>query len=191
MFFRRRPSPDRIQSLIREHESVPFTYREVGATNHTPPPGYIIDHNRQLLGKGESVYHSAILALQQWKHFDIDWLKVCKTTNPIEIGQIFGVLAPVMGLWSWTPCRITHHVQEAGDIEARGFAWGTLPGHVLKGEESFVVEWNHQTDEVYYDVLAFSLPMHWLAHLGYYFQRSLQKRFARDSKAAMLRAVQS
>jgi hypothetical protein len=42
---------------------------------------------------------------------------------------------------------------------------------------------------VLYDIVAFSRPRHFLARLGYPYTRIVQRRFARDSAAAMLRAV--
>ena len=42
---------------------------------------------------------------------------------------------------------------------------------------------------MWYDILAFSRPRQLLARLGYPFARRLQKHFARDSAAAMRRAV--
>ena len=51
------------------------------------------------------------------------------------------------------------------------------------------MEWHEQDAAVWYDILAFSRPQHFLARLGYPFARRLQKRFARDSAAAMQRAV--
>jgi hypothetical protein len=42
---------------------------------------------------------------------------------------------------------------------------------------------------VWYDVLAFSRPNHLLAKVGYPFVRMKQRRFGRESSAAMQRAV--
>lgn len=56
-------------------------------------------------------------------------------------------------------------------------------------EERFTVEWNRVDGSVWYDLYAFSRPWHPLARLGYPLGRALQKRFARDSKHAMVRAV--
>jgi len=69
-----------------------------------------------------------------------------------------------------------------------GFAYGTLPGHVERGEERFLVE-IADDDSVRYDILAFSQPKHLLTKIGYPFVRRLQKRFGRESSAAMVRAV--
>ena len=41
----------------------------------------------------------------------------------------------------------------------------------------------------WYDILAFSRPQHLLARVAYPFSRAAQRRFAHDSKAAMLRTV--
>ena len=68
-------------------------------------------------------------------------------------------------------------------------AYRTLPGHVESGEERFLAEWDRGDDGVWYDILAFSRPNHVLTRLGYPVVRRLQKRFGRDSAAAMLRAV--
>ena len=80
-------------------------------------------------------------------------------------------------------------MDEQGPISKYGFAYGTLPGHVESGEECFLIEWNHADDGVYYDILAFSKPNHFLTRLGYPVVRRMQKRFGRDSAAAMQKAV--
>jgi uncharacterized protein (UPF0548 family) len=52
------------------------------------------------------------------------------------------------------------------------------------------VEWHEEDDAVWYNIVAFSRPQQLLTRLGYPLVRRLQKRFARDSAAAMLRAAQ-
>jgi uncharacterized protein (UPF0548 family) len=64
-----------------------------------------------------------------------------------------------------------------------------LPAHAESGEERFLVEWNQRDNSVAYDILAFSRPRHTLAQLGYHIAHRMQKRFARDSTAAMLQTV--
>ena len=82
-------------------------------------------------------------------------------------------------------CRIVYVLVEPRRF---GFAYGTLPAHVERGEERFLVEWCAD-DSVWYDILAFSRPNHWLVRLGYPITRLLQKRFARDSMRVMQAAV--
>jgi uncharacterized protein (UPF0548 family) len=86
-------------------------------------------------------------------------------------------------------CRIVYVVDVQGPVQRHGFAYGTLPEHAESGEERFTVEWHEADAAVWFDILAFSSPQQLLARLGYPFARKLQKRFARNSAAAMQRAV--
>lgn len=79
-------------------------------------------------------------------------------------------------------------IQEGHATEIYGFAYGTLNDHGETGEERFTVEFNPMDQSVWYDICAFSRPQ-LLPRLVYPFTRSLQKRLARDSLQAMLRAV--
>jgi len=74
---------------------------------------------------------------------------------------------------------------ETDAIARFGFAYGTLPDHIERGEERFLIEWNHSDDSVWYDILAFSQPRHPMVKLGAPVARVMQKRFARDSLRAM------
>ena len=92
---------------------------------------------------------------------------------------------------SFKPRSTVYVVDESEPNCKFGFAYGTLPGHVESGEERFLIEWNRADNSVWYDILAFSKPNHFLTRLGYPVVRRMQKRFARDSAAAMLNAVRS
>ena len=98
-------------------------------------------------------------------------------------------MARRLGLWWLNACRIVYVVDEAGPVRRYGFAYGTLPDHAGTGEERFLVEWDRASGEVWYDILAFSRPHQLLTRLGYPYMRRVQKRFGRESAAAMLRAV--
>ena len=107
---------------------------------------------------------------------------------PILVGTNVAVSVRHLGFYSLNACRIVYIVDEPGPMRRFGFAYGTLAEHAESGEERFTVEWDDQ-DNVGYDIFAFSRPRHPLARLGYPLSRSLQKKFARASKAAMLQAV--
>jgi uncharacterized protein (UPF0548 family) len=59
------------------------------------------------------------------------------------------------------------------------------------GEERFLIEWDRNRDEVWYDVLAFSRPHLLLSRMGYTYMRLVQRRFGKESAAAMVRAVRN
>ena len=120
--------------------------------------------------------------------FNFAWLHLCWPDAPIETGTTVGVLAHLPGFWSLNACRIVFVIDEEGEVRRYGFAYGTLPEHVERGQESFVIEWHSKDDSVWYDILAYSRPNHFLAKMGYPVTRLLQKRFARDSMNAMLSA---
>lgn len=186
-----KPSVESLRRFLVEQAKLPFSYAAVGATAHTPPTGYVVDRTRIKLGKGEQVFRSAKSALQRWEQFRLGWVEAWSPETPIQPGEVVAVMGWAMGLWWVNSARIVYVVEELGPITKFGFAYGTLPGHVESGEERFIVERDRETDDVWYDILAFSRPNHILIRLGYPVVRQLQKRFGRDSAASMLRAVRS
>lgn len=177
MFLVREPSEEDAARFVASQRDLPFTYAEVGATNASPPTGYNIDHNRIQLGSGEAIYRKAVSALKNWRHFDLGWVTIAPCGVPVEVGATVAVKARAFGTWSLSATRIVFTIEEERRF---GFAYGTLPDHVEKGEEQFLVEWLPD-DTVWYDILAFSRPRHPLVRLSAPLARRLQKQFARDS----------
>lgn len=191
MFLLRKPAAQTIQEFLAAQAKLDYTYPAVGATAAIPPHGHVVDHTRIKLGEGETVFAAAKAGLERWEQFHLGWVEAWPPTTPIQAGQVVSVAARILGVWLLNACRIVYVVNELGPLQRFGFAYGTLPGHVESGEERFTVEWHEADSSVWYDILAFSRPHHFLARLGYPYGRILQKRFARDSTAAMLRAVAS
>jgi uncharacterized protein (UPF0548 family) len=187
----RKPSADALRRFLAMQRELPFTYEAVGATAGTPPAGYVVDRTRIKLGEGEPVFRSAIAALRRWEQFNLGWVEAWPTDTPIRSGEAVAVMGRAIGVWWLNACRMVYAVDEGGPISKFGFAYGTLPGHVESGEERFLVEWDRSDDVVWYDIVAFSHPNRFSARLGYPVVRRLQKRFGRDSAAAMMRAVRS
>jgi uncharacterized protein (UPF0548 family) len=174
-----------IHAFLQAQAQLDFTYPDTGATAATAPASYIVDHTRIRIGTGEAVFLRAKISLEGWKQFDLGWLKASPNDTPIRSGEVVAVVARTFGLRSLNAARIVYVVNEPRKF---GFAYGTLPGHVEKGEERFLVE-RTDDDSVWYDILAFSRPSHLFTKIGYPLVRRLQKRFGRESAAAMVRAV--
>jgi uncharacterized protein (UPF0548 family) len=187
----RKPSAESIRPFLEAQAKLPFSYVAVGATAETPPAGYVVDRTRIKLGEGEAVFRSASAALRRWEQFRLGWVEAWPSNTPIQKGEIVAVMGRAIGVWWLNACRVVYVVDETGPTSKFGFAYGTLPGHVESGEERFLVEWGRGDDAVWYDILAFSRPNHFLTRLGYPVVRRLQKRFGRDSAASMLKAVRS
>ena len=181
MFRISEPSERDVAQFISSQRTLPFSYAEVGATNTTPPAGYNVDHNRIQVGEGEATFARAIEALKRWQHFDLGWVTIVPRGVVVETGATVAVKARAFGTWSLSACRIVYVIDEARRF---GFAYGTLPEHVERGEERFLIEWLDD-DSVWYDILAFSHPQHPLVKLSYPLARRLQKRFARESLLRM------
>ena len=190
MFSLRKPSNDPVRRFLSSQGDLPFSYKEVGASREgVAPPGYAVDSYRVKLGEGPEAFEWAVEALRGWRQFDLGWVQLLPPDAPIEVGTTVGGRVRHYGFWSLNLARIVYIIEETGDVERFGFGYGTLPGHAERGEERFSVEWNREDGSVHYDVFAIGRPEHILAWLGYPFARVLQRRFARDSKRAMLAAA--
>jgi uncharacterized protein (UPF0548 family) len=191
MFFLTEPSAETTRRFIASQQQEPFSYSEVGATQHKPPANYSLDHNRIKLGMGQEIYEQAVAALRRWQQFDLGWVKIVPDTTPLEVGATVAIKAKTFGFWSLSACRIVYLIQEDGPIKKFGFAYGTLTNHVERGEERFTIEWRAQDGAVWFDILAFSRPNQFFVKLGYPLARRLQKRFAKESLSTMIATVQS
>ncbi len=186
------PSPTQQSALFARWSSQRHSYPAtgIGLTRQGKAlPGYTVDHNSQLLGHGQSMFERAVAALRDWHMFKLSWITLLGA-GAIETGRVVAVMPRHFGLYSLNPCRVIYVVDEnVNDARRFGFGYGTLPNHVERGEERFMIEWRRSDDSVCYDLLAYSRPSSPLMWLGYPICRAFQHRFARDSKAAMLRAV--
>jgi uncharacterized protein (UPF0548 family) len=185
----RRPTAEKIGEFLAAQAKLGLTYSAVGATAAVLPEGYTVDHSRIKLGDGEEVFSAAKAALGRWDQFRLGWVEAWAQERPIETGEVVAVVARLLGLWWLNACRVVYVLDEEKPIRRFGFAYGTLPDHGGTGEERFLIEWDRARGAVWYDILAFSRPHRILARLGYPYLRRVQRRFGRDSAAAMVRAV--
>src|SRR5262245_10913406 len=177
----RKPSAAEVDAFLSRVQVHGFSYSDVGATLRKIPGGYTIDHNRVVLGRGDATFHRAVASLKRWQTFKLGWLEAFPENSRIEIGTTVAVLVSHFGFWSLNATRVVYVMEEPHRF---GFAYGTLVDHAETGEERFLIEWLDD-DTVIYDILAFSKPAVWWSKIGRPFARVLQKRFARDSMAAM------
>ena len=191
MLFLRRPTAEAIRAFLASQARLDLTYSAVGTTTTNPPTGYVVDHTRMRLGAGEKIFAAAKEALERWQQFRLGWLEASPEDTPIKEGQVVAILARSNGLWWLNACRIVIVLDEDGPVQRFGFAYGTLPDHAGSGEERFLVEWDREDDSVWYDILAFSRPRHFLARIGYPWVRRTQKRFGRESAAVMRQVARS
>jgi uncharacterized protein (UPF0548 family) len=182
----KRPSQSAIDSFLLRQRSTDFSYPEVGATGGSIPQDYTIDRNSIMLGKGLETFRRAVVFLKAWQMFNLGWVQAFPAPAPIEVGSTVAIVVNHFGFWSVNACRVVYVIDEE---RCFGFAYGTLQDHAEQGEERFSIDWAVEDDSVSYNILAFSKPGKWQTRFTRPLGRMLQKRFARDSKAAMKHAV--
>jgi len=181
------PQPFQLDRYLEIQSRLPFTYLHTGHTKRAMPVRpYNNDNLKVKIGQGDADFRQAQEAIRRWRMFPDTWTRILPQNAPVREGMTVAVYIRALGLWWRNASRIIYTMEEPNRF---GFAYGTLPGHIEKGEELFLVE--IQPDgAVYYEIRAFSLPRHWLAWLGYPLARYLQATFRRDSAAQMRAFVQ-
>ncbi|KAJ8764468.1 hypothetical protein K2173_006208 [Erythroxylum novogranatense] len=152
--------------------------------------GFLLNHARVLVGSGFDTYEKGKLALQNWRHFGLNWAFVDPKTR-IENGEKFCVCVNEFLPWVMMPSQVVY-VNDKRDatkgMTSFSFGSGTLGGHLLAGEERFSIEMD-ENDQVWYEVLSFSKPAHFLSLLGYPYVNLRQKHFVRQSAFAVIENV--
>ena len=136
-----------------------LTYPEVGATAATLPAGYSHVRVERRIGTGRDRFEQAAEAVMRYGMLRGAGVRVTATTEVAQVGtDVLGRLGPFAA-----PCRVIYVIDEP---HRRGFAYGSLPGHAVSGEEMFGVRYDPADDAVYSEVVAFSRPATWWSRLG-------------------------
>lgn len=137
----------------------PLSYVEVGATAGRLPAGYHHVRLSARIGAGRGRFEQAGAAVMRYGMLRGAGLRVAATTEVAEVGtDVLGKLGPFAA-----PCRVVYVVDEPN---RRGFAYGSLPGHAVAGEEMFGVRYDPADESVHAEVVAFSRPATWWSQIG-------------------------
>lgn len=124
--------------LLAEARAAAPTYDHVGSTldpARWAAPGVRTRHLH--VGRGDRTFQAARRALRTWVPQAGIGAVVEPVGQPVETGATVLVVLRRGPLHVIAPDRIVAVVDEARRF---GFAYGTLPGHPERGEESFLVE---------------------------------------------------
>ncbi|KAF5732947.1 hypothetical protein HS088_TW17G00480 [Tripterygium wilfordii] len=195
-----RPSPQEQKACIEKSGS--FNYGPVhrGASAKSvsslkedqefSKEGFLINHSRVLVGSGHETFEKGKAALQMWRHFGLNWAFVHPKT-PIRGGEKFCVCVKEFLPWVLMPLQVVY-VNDSRNAKkgfaSFGFGSGTLHGHLLAGEERFTIEIDDKS-QVWYEILSFSKPAHFLSFIGYPYVQLRQKYFAHQSSTAVRKHV--
>ena len=181
----RRPSIATLRSIADDATDDELTYAPVGMSLDpvTVPSGFHLDRWSRELGAGDDVFGRAVEALRTWQVQSGAGLFVAADGAPRE-GQTVAIAAPLPIGFVDVVCRVVTVIAEP---DRAGFAYGTLPTHPERGEESFVV--TRHGAGTRFDIVAVSRPAHPLARLVPPVARRLQAAAVRRYLDAMEAAV--
>ncbi|MAT15489.1 MAG: DUF1990 domain-containing protein [Planctomyces sp.] len=196
MFQLTHPTHDTVRQLMLAVEEADYNYAEHPLLTRPKTvgleAGYRHDHVREEVGSGLAVFETAVAAFRDWKMFPPAMVELLPLRDEIAVGNIVAIIARGGGLWSYNACRIFEVVDDETETEQRfGFSYATLPHHVARGEERFLLRYNRDTEQVTYEIEVFSRADHWTAKLTAPYFRHIQRRFRRLSMDAIRTAVQS
>lgn len=129
------PAHDELDRLLAEASGHEVTYDHVGST--LGPTDRRVRREERAGGTGEEGFAAGIAAIRRWVAHDGIGARVHPAGTPIEVGRTLLVVLPVGPACLVVPNRIVAVVDEPRRF---GFAYGSLPGHDERGEESFEVE---------------------------------------------------
>lgn len=144
--------PDQFPASAADRlRSAPFTYSPVGATPEPQPEQRNFSRRRTL---DRTDFVGAVDDLLTWRVHERAGLHVRSSDRRIVPGTVVEMTLGLGRVGARIPCRVVHVIEQP---DRAGFAYGTLPGHPVSGEELFLVE--HQTDgTLTFTITAFSRP---------------------------------
>ena len=190
MFLLHAPTPAEVRTFLAGQRAAAPT-APIGLTDWDKPPrGFALARTRFALGHGPNAEERACAALRGWAPFRAGWVQLRGDSPTLEVGataalhvRLFG--GPRLGLHLLIANRVVRMIEEPGRF---GFLYGTLPGHVLQGEERFLIE----TDErghVTLELLTVSRPAGMLGSLARPLARPVIAQFQRLGARHYGRAV--
>jgi uncharacterized protein (UPF0548 family) len=185
-FWFHQPSNAQLDELLYEQSRLRLNYdSDVKAGGSHLVDGYRAISETIELGRGRNVFERAVRNAQQWKVHERAGVLVRPVGSQVEQGSSVLLLLRLPVLYVTVACRVVS-VSETAD--SWGFAYGTLPHHVERGEELFEVELTAD-GMACFKVSAQSRPNHLLTSVGAPFARAVQRRATNRYLKAMVDLV--
>lgn len=167
--------PEQIQAILAAAQSEEPAYDGVGSTAATMPRGYRQGRYQLHVGHGAAIFARAVEALDGWQAQRSVGITITPADAVAQPGGTVVQSIRVWPLWVLAPCRIVYRVEHPDRV---GFAYGSLSGHPVRGEEAFLIE-RDAAGVVRARILVFSRPNHWLVRLAGPISRVQQRRTAK------------
>lgn len=186
-------------SAPRQNQTVPplpNNYPTDGTSVYTVdlPTGYHYKVLKGKIGAGNTFYQRVSRQLYDCElPTTIPWLITYRSTTPNtpnlnstpipknnEIGNTMIVHAKffLLPIWTQNPIKI---LEKSKLSNATELSVGGLEGHLLKGEDTFIISYDENTEDVYFQISTCSQVNSWLGYLILPFIRKLQIQFLLDN----------
>ena len=173
--------------MTRDLRCARLTYADVGATAGQLPLGYHHQMLSEPIGYGRAQFEAAVRCLMSWEMHARAGLDPQVSDLRVQRGSVAVLRLHVGPVNLHVPVRVVRVLDEP---RWQGFAYGTLPGHPERGEESFVVELA-QDGTVFFHLVAFSRPGRWFTRLGGPVARASQLLISERYLTAVREAAQT
>lgn len=177
-----RPGPAALDALRARAAALPLSYPEEGMTRGDAPPGYFREDHAIELAVDFARAREALLTFATHR---LGYLFAHPPDARVALGADVIVCARLGPLWSINPCRIVY-LDDTADRCC--YAYGTLPGHTERGEESFTVL-RLPDGRVRASTIAYARMAARLARLGAPVARRVQRRVKIDYLRALADAA--
>src|SRR5438477_6698473 len=97
MFLARRPSQREIEKFIARSRDLPLSYNPIGIAKESPH-GFKVDEASGTIGRGESAFERAKVALSEWRHFDFGWVELFPRERRNRTGKCGGGFGSSYGI---------------------------------------------------------------------------------------------
>ncbi|MEM9653145.1 MAG: DUF1990 domain-containing protein [Actinomycetota bacterium] len=172
MHLARRPSAEQIETYRVER-------LEVSPSHPSTAPaaeGYREDVFSRSVGHGQTDFEAAREGLRRWVGHRHAGFEVSPADAALEAGSTVALLTRQLGIWVLAACRVEQVIDEPDRF---GFIYATLPGHPVRGHETFVLR--STKTGVWFDIVAVSKPDSTLVRVskpvGIFLQRRITERY--------------
>ena len=138
-----------------------------------------------ILGEGDLVFARARKAMRAGRMFDIPWIALERSYLDLQPGSAVPFVSHQFGIYALNVCRLVYVVDEPDEF---AFAWGTVAGHLIAGEERVGIR-KLENGAVEFQIRKFSRLAHPLIRLMAPLALRAQRSFSQGAMAAMVAAV--
>ncbi|MDO4245670.1 MAG: DUF1990 family protein [Deinococcus sp.] len=193
MFLLRPPSPAQIRAFLNISRSQQPNYPETGWTLDGRLPTWSRQgQHRVRVGQGAACWERARAALEGGTMFQ-GWVQPLQRAEGYRSGDTVALLVRHFGpfgrgqwgLYSLIANRVLYRIDEPGRF---GFGYGTLAGHLVRGEERFLLE-QDAAGVVWFELMTFSRAAVPLARLAQPFVQLAQRRGAAHYARMLVQAA--